>query len=1002
MLLWALFSCGLLFESVLTLPVTKTVAEVLEDSYGQRSSERLRKYDPVEVKWEEHHHPQLRQEQRHQQQEHHHHQQQQEHRHQQTPDFMDVITDYTHVGKPGVVQPVQEEYSISMPSHIESWEEHTNRRLDQLPSAASNTGLDGDDFHFASAPPLPGKRYPTKDEGHGKYPKDEPYRPSGEEVREWDENRNAKQKMFLQKYQEMDESWSETKGTGWDLDMKRGEDKKGQEKGEGWVNINNDYYSQSQKVNGFQPKKYFYDFYNHNISKTDIANINYNLMEKGSLDYNVLRATPHGRHLLFLSLLEDSERPSWKPRCKGRMRLFLPDSLKAADQPPTPKNVIVLRDIVSHGRLVSRKELLTKFRKRPIGLISLDEEISRFNLTHGEAVRSMLELVLGQETFDSTLSLLVTLKEFVNKQMFLDSVLTVIDTRDDVGFVIPSFTSVKPRDYFQIDNYMKLHEDSEQSRRHKRQAPGRRNQGLGRRGSPQTWRISWGDGPFRTLPESDPESKLFYFREDPMVNAHHLHWHLKMSNRQVPDWHPSHGLNMDRRGEMFYFMHKQMLSRYNVDRVALGLDFTKALSSEFWDQPLSPGYDSRLTQASGRPYPPRPSGATIPDPADMFLADRSIKEAIQNGVILSANRPHRLGYAQGVDFGIDALGNALEAFEPSPITGNLHNDGHQKIGEMHRGPDLGVMGNPNGAVRDPLFFNWHKHIDDLHQIYKNMLPAYGDEDLSFPGVNITAAHVQSSRGDDPNRLFTFMETSSIRLQSLDLRSPEEMEDGSVNVVYDRLNHVPFAYHVNIQSTHQTHGLLRIFLIPADITLPSDTEVTQVSIEMDRFLVFMNEGDNYFVRESTRSPFVTRSPLPLGELQDRLLQGDISDEEFNWSGCGWPETLVLPRGREGGMKFRLYMMISQVLPEDSAMTSNWERMQFTSWSWCGVRRNEGDVPDSRPMGFPLDRNPPNGNWQSLMYSGATKRANHISRDVTISHDPIGSTTSRGRENQRRNG
>ena len=33
-----------------------------------------------------------------------------------------------------------------------------------------------------------------------------------------------------------------------------------------------------------------------------------------------------------------------------------------------------------------------------------------------------------------------------------------------------------------------------------------------------------------------------------------------------------------RRGEMFYFMHKQMLSRYNVDRVALGLDFTKALS----------------------------------------------------------------------------------------------------------------------------------------------------------------------------------------------------------------------------------------------------------------------------------------------------------------------------------------------------------------------------------------------------------------------------------------
>ena len=26
------------------------------------------------------------------------------------------------------------------------------------------------------------------------------------------------------------------------------------------------------------------------------------------------------------------------------------------------------------------------------------------------------------------------------------------------------------------------------------------------------------------------------------------------------------------------------------------------------------------------------------------------------------------------------LGDAVEAFTPSPITGNLHNDGHQQIG----------------------------------------------------------------------------------------------------------------------------------------------------------------------------------------------------------------------------------------------------------------------------------------------------------------------------------
>ena len=46
---------------------------------------------------------------------------------------------------------------------------------------------------------------------------------------------------------------------------------------------------------------------------------------------------------------------------------------------------------------------------------------------------------------------------------------------------------------------------------------------------------------------------------------------------------------------------------------------------------------------------------------------------------------------------------------------------------------------------------------------------------------------------------------------------------------------------------------------------------QVSIEMDRFLVQLKVGDNYFKRESSRSPFITKSPLPLGELQDRLLK-----------------------------------------------------------------------------------------------------------------------------------
>ena len=35
--------------------------------------------------------------------------------------------------------------------------------------------------------------------------------------------------------------------------------------------------------------------------------------------------------------------------------------------------------------------------------------------------------------------------------------------------------------------------------------------------------ISWDSPPYQTLAETEPEQKLWYFREDPLVNGHHWH-----------------------------------------------------------------------------------------------------------------------------------------------------------------------------------------------------------------------------------------------------------------------------------------------------------------------------------------------------------------------------------------------------------------------------------------------------------------------------------------------
>ncbi|GFV70499.1 hemocyanin A chain [Trichonephila clavipes] len=59
----------------------------------------------------------------------------------------------------------------------------------------------------------------------------------------------------------------------------------------------------------------------------------------------------------------------------------------------------------------------------------------------------------------------------------------------------------------------------------------------------------------------DPEYKLAYFREDVGVNAHHWHWHVV-----YPSVYDSKffGKNIDRAGEIFYYMHQQICARFRL------------------------------------------------------------------------------------------------------------------------------------------------------------------------------------------------------------------------------------------------------------------------------------------------------------------------------------------------------------------------------------------------------------------------------------------------------
>lgn len=54
----------------------------------------------------------------------------------------------------------------------------------------------------------------------------------------------------------------------------------------------------------------------------------------------------------------------------------------------------------------------------------------------------------------------------------------------------------------------------------------------------------------------DPEHRVAYFREDLGINLHHWHWHLV-----YPFDADTKIVNKDRRGELFYYMHQQIIAR---------------------------------------------------------------------------------------------------------------------------------------------------------------------------------------------------------------------------------------------------------------------------------------------------------------------------------------------------------------------------------------------------------------------------------------------------------
>ncbi|CAB5185181.1 unnamed protein product [Rhizophagus irregularis] len=502
--------------------------------------------------------------------------------------------------------------------------------------------------------------------------------------------------------------------------------------------------------------------------------------------------------------------------------------------------------------------------------------------------------------------------------------------------------------------------------------------------------------------EDNPELYMNWYREDPNLNEHHEHWHIVYGSNGVPDVKdPKIRVHKDRHGELFVYMHRQMLARYDIERLGLGLSLIKPLDDYF--APIDEGYhpNENLVDAEDEDDPYSTFGSRKPGSKNR---DYGKKDGPFTLKAMDANRKKveeavNCGkFYNGAEIDIDTLGAVLESYGKGDLIkyyGSLHAGGHLTIG--HIIDDPGVMAQTRVAARDPVFWRWHRHIDNLVKtweekrepndfsnsspvklqdvifVFKDKLPIHHGEtqdeeaaafgEKTFGGKNFCT---DVSKNDIvTNELETKMKTR-VWTHISDSGSTEE-----IDYLFPR----EFYYYFRVENTSASEFIatFRVFLVPEELA-----ESRVHWIELDKFKESLPANSKTVVcRDCDMSSIVRQPPQKTDdELDDTALPIDTTPVDNNndrFCDCGWPFHLLLPRGRKGGMKYKLLVFISD-WSEDEVPTIS----RCGSISFCGAEGAADKYPDKKPMGYPLDRPFKNNSYKET-FAGLN---NAIIRDVCI--------------------
>nr|XP_026694191.1 uncharacterized protein LOC100180038 isoform X2 [Ciona intestinalis] len=476
------------------------------------------------------------------------------------------------------------------------------------------------------------------------------------------------------------------------------------------------------------------------------------------------------------------------------------------------------------------------------------------------------------------------------------------------------------------------------------------------------------------------ETWMNYWRNDADLNYHHRHWHVVYVVGQLIGqnlnwfgrWRTERP-ELFRQGELFGYMHAQMLARYNAERQSWRLPVVQAWQYNERD-PV--GYNTGFefhNDRRNRGFSPRLPGS-FPDREQTRFQrfERAIMRAINADVL----PPVVIGETtRNVAMDANWAGHVIEASSSTwqAQLGSIHNNGHGVIGSMSRSGSS-YMSATVTAMRDPIFYRWHKRIDNLWQEWSSRRVT--DLQTDAPAVIIRPSDIIISNNANPPRGFNSF--SNTNFQSDDLQTylgpPQKRYEWD-----NKISHQPFTYHIRFQRASQAQGELnltvRIFICPA-----SESNNRLSWIEMDKFVYRLGADATSAVisRPDRHSSVIKR--------ERSYMEGDV-EENFTTTAtgfceCGWPYSMLLPRGTEQGEQWRLCVFLS-----DNNVDSISVRSSCGSMSFCG---SSGQAyPDRRMMGYPFATRVSLGNNEMAIENAMSALQNAsissfiIKNNVTIS-------------------